>query len=135
MNVPAAAKLNLTLRTRQGLEEAQWLNRHKDLILRLARLETASIADALPKGFVQIVAGDTIAGLDLGGVIDFDKERARLKKEIDKAMAETGKIDAKLNNPQFVSRAAEDVVEEQRERREETEALARKLREALARLN
>lgn len=134
MNVPAAAKLNLTLRTRQGLEEAQWLNRHKDLILRLARLETASIADALPKGFVQIVAGDTVAGLDLGGVIDFDKERARLKKEIDKAMAEIGKIDAKLNNPQFVSRAAEDVVEEQRERREEAEALARKLREALARL-
>jgi valyl-tRNA synthetase len=134
MNVPAAAKLNLVLRTRQGLEEAQWLTRHRDLILRLARLETVAIADALPKGFVQIVAGDTVAGLDLGGVIDFDKERARLKKEIDKAAGEIAKIDAKLNNPQFVSRAAEDVVEEQRERREEAEALARKLREALTRL-
>jgi valyl-tRNA synthetase len=134
MNVPAAAKLNLSVRTRQGLEEAQWLSRHRDLILRLARLETAVIADALPKGFVQIVAGDTVAGLDLGGVVDFDKERARLKKEIEKAAAETAKIDAKLNNPQFVSRAAEDVVEEQRERRDETLALARKLKEALARL-
>jgi valyl-tRNA synthetase len=134
MNVPAAAKLDLTLRTRQGLEEAQWLDRHRDLILRMARLESAGIADAIPKGFVQIVAGDTVAGLDLGGVIDFDKERARLKKEIDKAVAEIAKIDAKLNNPNFVSRAAEDVVEEQRDRREETEALARKLNEALARL-
>jgi valyl-tRNA synthetase len=134
MNVPAAAKLNLTVRTRQGLEEAQWLNRHRDLILRLARLETAGIADALPQGFVQIVAGDTVAGLDLGGTVDFDKERARLKKEIERAAAETAKVDAKLNNPQFISRAAEDVVEEQRERREETLALARKLKEALVRL-
>jgi valyl-tRNA synthetase len=134
MNVPAAAKLNLVLRSRQGLEEAQWFQRHRDLILRLARLETAAIADALPNGFIQIVTGDTVAGLDLGGVIDFDMERARLKKEIDKAAGEVAKIDAKLNNPQFVSRAAEDVVEEQRERREEAEALARKLKEALGRL-
>jgi valyl-tRNA synthetase len=134
MNVPAAAKLSLTVRTRQGLEEAQWLARHRDLIHRLARLETSTIADAIPKGWVQIVAGDTVAGLDLGGTVDFDKERARLKKEIDKAAAETSKIEAKLNNPQFVSRAAEDVVEEQRERRDESLALARKLKEALARL-
>jgi valyl-tRNA synthetase len=134
MNVPAAAKIAMTLRAGQGSQEAQWLERHRDLILRLARLESASRADALPKGFVQIVAGETVMGLGLGAVIDFDKERARLAKEIEKTTSEIAKVDAKLGNPNFVSRAAEDVIEEHRERRVEFEALAKKLREAVARL-
>jgi valyl-tRNA synthetase len=39
-----------------------------------------------------------------------------------------------LSNEQFVSRAPEDVLAEQREKREEATALAARLQEAMARL-
>ena len=47
---------------------------------------------------------------------------------------EIGRLDAKLNNPAFVERAPEEVVEEQREKRDEYVALLAKVREALARV-
>ena len=70
----------------------------------------------------------------LGDVIDFAKERARLEKELKKAEEEIGRIDAKLSNEQFVSRAPEDVLAEQREKRAEYAATAARLKEAVARL-
>ena len=74
------------------------------------------------------------AGLPLGDVIDFAKERTRLEKELKKAQDEIARFDAKLGNEQFVSRAPEDVLTEQREKRAEAAALATRLSEAVARL-
>ncbi len=78
--------------------------------------------------------GEAVAALPLGDVIDFAKERARLEKELQKAEGEIARVDAKLNNKDFVSRAPEDVIEEQREKRAESEALSVRLKEALSRL-
>ena len=58
----------------------------------------------------------------------------RLKREIDKVGSEIRQLDAKLANEKFVSRAPEHVVEEQRERKSEAEAVAAKLEQALKRL-
>jgi valyl-tRNA synthetase len=80
------------------------------------------------------VVEESIAALPLGDVIDLAKERARLEKELQRAQAEIGKIDAKLDNADFMARAPDDVVEEQRERRTEAEGLAHRLREAVSRL-
>ncbi|MBP6010703.1 MAG: valine--tRNA ligase [Alphaproteobacteria bacterium] len=132
MNVPPSAKLPLTLKTGAG-EEAAWLAQHNELVLRLARLETATTGE-LAKGSAQIVVGQGTAGLALEGVIDFAKERARLSKDMQKAEAEIGRIDAKLGNEAFVAKAPEEVIEEQREKRAEYDAQRAKLAEALARL-
>ena len=61
-------------------------------------------------------------------------ERTRLSKERDRLKADVAKIDAKLANADFVKRAPEEVVEEQRERREAALARIAKLDEALKRL-
>jgi valyl-tRNA synthetase len=66
--------------------------------------------------------------------LDLNAERARLAKEIQKLDVEVGKIDAKLGNADFIKRAPEEVVEEQRERREEALTRKAKMEEALGRL-
>ena len=83
---------------------------------------------------MQLVLDEATVALPLAGIIDIDQELERLCKEIDKWGAEIQKLDAKLANQNFVSRAPEHVVEEQRERKAEAEALQGRLREALARL-
>jgi len=75
-----------------------------------------------------------IAALPLKGIIDLVAERARLDKELIRIEAELTRIEAKLANADFVRRAPEEVVETERERREEAQARREKILEALARL-
>jgi len=93
-----------------------------------------STAAAPPAGAVQLlVRGDTVA-LPLKGIIDLGAEKARLEREKAKAEAEINRIDAKLTNPDFIARAPEEVVEADREKREEAAARRAKIVEALERL-
>jgi valyl-tRNA synthetase len=133
MNVPPSAKIDLVL-TNASPQSKELLERSKDVILQLARLAKATAADTLPKGSAQFVLGEATVGLPLGDVIDFAKERARLEKELKKANDEIARFDAKLSNEQFVSKAPEEVLTEQREKRAEAIATAARLKEAVARL-
>jgi len=65
---------------------------------------------------------------------DVTAERARLEKEMAKADADIARVDAKLGNANFVARAPEEVVEEEKEKREEALARKAKIAEALERL-
>ena len=81
-----------------------------------------------------MVVGGEIVALQLQGVIDLAAEGARLAKEMAKADADIARVDAKLGNPNFVARAPEDVVEEEKEKRDEAQARKSKIAEALERL-
>ncbi len=133
MNVPAAATVPMTV-SGASAETAGRIATHGTVLKRLARLETLSTAERPEKGAVQIVVGEATYALPLAGVIDFAAEKARLARELDKTAKEIGKIDAKLGNAQFVAKAPEEVVEEQRERRAEFVALKAKTEAAIARL-
>ena len=102
--------------------------------MTLARLDSAETASAIPKGSAQFVLEEAVVALPLGDVIDFAKERARLEKDLKKAEEEIARFDAKLSNEQFVSKAPEVVLTEQRENRAEAAALALRLGEAIKRL-
>jgi len=65
---------------------------------------------------------------------DVNAERARLAKEMAKADADIARVDAKLGNANFVARAPEDVVEEEKEKRAEAQTRKAKIAEALERL-
>ncbi len=133
MNVPAGAQLPLVLVGVDAATRAR-AERWNDALLRLARLSSVTFAADSPAGAVQIVVRGVVAALPLAGVIDMAAELNRLNKELAKAQDDIARVDAKLGNPDFIARAKEEVIEEQRERREVAEARAGKIREALARL-
>ncbi|MFP5515648.1 MAG: valine--tRNA ligase [Alphaproteobacteria bacterium] len=131
MNVPPAAQIELKLKDPNAVSLKR-LDTHRDLILRMARLSSAEpLQGDVPKSSVQAVLDETTLVLPLEGIVDLDKEKARLSKEIDKLTGEIKKIDAKLSNEQFVAKAPEEVIEEQRDRREAADQARDKLQKAL----
>jgi valyl-tRNA synthetase len=106
-----------------------------EAIRRLGRAtEVRALEGAAPKGVAQVVVGEATVMLPLADVIDLGRERARLEKERAKAEGEARKIEAKLGNPDFVARAAAEVVEENRERLEASKAEIGRLEAALGRI-
>ena len=134
MNVPAAAKIPVLLKD-AAPATAERLDTHRELIRTLARVSDISVTTAdAPSGSAQAVLDEATVILPLKDVIDLDKERARLGREIDKLAGEIAKIDKKLANEQFIAKAPADVVAEQRDRRTEAESSRARLAEALDRL-
>ena len=120
MNVPPASEIACEVRGADD-DTVGWIAGHRDAILRmarLARLEVKSNGQAAAEQSVQIVVGSATFLLDLAGLVDFAKERARLEKDIGRVEGELAKIDAKLSKPDFIAKADPAVIEENRERRE-----------------
>jgi valyl-tRNA synthetase len=133
LNVPPSARIPLLL---IGADPAisKRLEDRQELIDRLARLEYSTTADEAPKGSVTFVLRGATAALPLEGIVDFAAEAERLKKEVAKLEGEIKKTEAKLSNADFVARAPEEVVEENRERLEEAKSARTKLADSLAQL-
>jgi valyl-tRNA synthetase len=131
MNITAAIPLVLAGASDETQARAQ---RWAEFIKRLARVSEISSAPSAPQGSVQLVVRGEVAALPLKGVIDLATERARLDKEMAKADTDIKRIDAKLDNQKFVSNAPEEVVEEEKEKREQAIGRRAKFVEALERL-
>jgi valyl-tRNA synthetase len=108
--------------------------RWNDVVRRMARLADISFADQAPEGAVQLLVRGEVAALPLKGVIDLSAEKARLDKELAKAEADIKRVDAKLGNEKFVANAPEEIVEEEKEKREAAVARKARIVEALERL-
>jgi valyl-tRNA synthetase len=133
MNIPPATALPLVL-VGASPQVHQRAQRWTEFVQRLARVGEISFADTAPRGAVQLVVRGDIAVLPLKGVIDLAAERTRLAKEMAKCDADIARVDAKLGNPNFVARAPEEVVEQEKEKREEALMRKAKIAEALRRL-
>jgi valyl-tRNA synthetase len=132
-NVPAAAHIPLVL-VSPSAEAQSRLAIWDETIRRLARLSDISFADRAPPKSVQLFVRGEVAALPLEGIVDLAAEQGRLQKELLRLDADIARIEAKLGNADFLRRAPEEVVDEQRERKEEAEEKRRKIGEALSRL-
>ncbi len=134
MQVPPSVKTPILLKdaAAESLSRgAAWF----EAIGRLARAsELRALTGDVPKGVAQAVVGEATVVLPLADVIDLAAERARLAKERARAEGEAKKIAGKLGNADFVARAPEEVVEENRERLAAAEAEMARLDAALARI-
>ncbi|RMH49702.1 MAG: valine--tRNA ligase [Alphaproteobacteria bacterium] len=133
LNVPPAAQVPLVV-VEAGAEAAARLAANAALIGRLARVPEMIRADAPPRGAVTLTVSGAVLCLPLAGHVDLAAERARLAKAVTRLEREIAGLDAKLANPAFLSRAPEEVVEEQRRRLADARAEADRLRAALARV-
>jgi valyl-tRNA synthetase len=106
----------------------------EETIRRLARLSGISTAANAPPGAVALIVRGETAALPLAGIIDFAAEKARLEKEMARVDSDIARIDGKLGNDDFLRRAPEEVVEGEREKREQAAARRAKIMEALERL-
>ncbi|NOC93290.1 valine--tRNA ligase [Ruegeria sp. HKCCD6604] len=133
MRVPAGLYVPMLVTKIDAHGQAAW-DRNEALIKRLARIDSLTKADTLPKGTISIAAPGASFGLPLADIIDIGAEKERLEKAKGKLAKELGGLRGRLNNPKFVASAPAEVVEEAKANlaaREEEEA---KLNEALARL-
>jgi valyl-tRNA synthetase len=133
INIPPATLTSLVLAGASDETRAR-APRWSDVIKRMARLSDISFADRAPEGAVQLLVRGEVAALPLKGLIDLAAERARLDKEIAKADADIKRVDAKLSNEKFVANAPEEIVEEEKDKREAALARKAKILEAVERL-
>jgi valyl-tRNA synthetase len=119
-----------------GVADHVWerSQRWSEFIKRMAKISDVTRAPMFKPGTIQLVVRGETVGLGLSGIVDLAAERARLAKEMAKADADIARVDAKLGNANFVARAPEEVVEEEKEKREEAEMRKAKIAEALERL-
>jgi valyl-tRNA synthetase len=134
MNVPAGAKLTLLVKDASAKTQKD-LSLYQPIIAQMARIENVELITAEPpKGSVQAVVDEATIALPIADIIDLDKERDRLAKQIAKLEQNIDKLSAKLSDEKFVANAPEEVIAEQKTRVAEDQAARDKLSAALKQL-
>jgi valyl-tRNA synthetase len=132
LHVPVGLKCDLVATELSPAARAAW-ERNEALIRRMARVEGFSEGPA-PKGSIALAMDGAAFALPLAGLIDIAEEKARLSKALEKLGKEIGGLKGRLDNPNFVKSAPEDVIIEARANLEAREDEAAKVSAAIARL-
>jgi valyl-tRNA synthetase len=108
---------------------------NKDFILNLAKVSELDFSqkEKPKKAIAQVISGTQIF-LPVEGLIDVEREVERINKEITKVVKDIESSKKKLSNPDFLSRAPEEVVEKEKEKFEELSLRKQKMEEVLERL-
>jgi valyl-tRNA synthetase len=133
VHVPVGLKADLVATSLTDEARAAF-QRNEALIKRLARVDQIT-EGAAPKGSIAVAAEGAAFAIPLEGLIDIAEEKSRLQKGLDKLMKEIGGLKGRLDNPNFVKSAPEDVVMEAQSNLEARQDEAAKMQEALKRLS
>ena len=135
MNVPPSKKAQLTVSTleravfEQGIPFLKRLAYASDVTVE--GVADAGSDDAMTaQGMVTVTTHAARLFMPLAELVDLEKEKARIEKELKKNRAELDKLEAKLGNPGFVNKAPAHVVEAEQDRAEKLRALLAKLEES-----
>lgn len=130
MNVPPSKKAKIILVTEEK-EIVTLFDESKLFFLRLAYGSEIEFSEKIPEEHAQmvsIVAGGVQVYLPMKELIDFEKEKERLKKEYAKAEKDLDFVMKKLSNESFMAKAPQQVVDAEN-------AKADKLKELIAKLS
>src|SRR3569623_1503437 len=133
--LPPAQNVNVELRIAKDAPR-DVITRYKDFLSRMARV-TATITTSggdIKDAVKTLVGSDIEIVMPLGGLIDPATEKSRISKDISKAEKEIATLEKKLGNADFLARAPEEDVAEQKARLAEENARRQRLQDALATL-
>ncbi len=133
LNVPPAARPDLLIVDATD-EQRRVLADNAGVIAQTLRVATITDVGAMPAGAIPLVVGGLTLGLAVADLIDLPAEKSRLAKEIAAHAADIERTAKKLANPDFVARAPEEVVEENRERLAKAESAKARLETMVERL-
>ena len=133
MNVPPSRKSHLIIVT----DKAKAFADGEKFICKLAYASAISVTSELPEttdGMVSVITDNARMFMPMAELVDLEKEKARMEKELASARKQLDGQIAKLSNEKFVSRAPEAVVNAEREKKAKLEALIENLEESLKNL-
>ncbi|MBN1277063.1 MAG: valine--tRNA ligase [Deltaproteobacteria bacterium] len=133
MNIKPSVKVNAVVDLADA-EQVEILERNLEHIKSLARVNDISISSGVPKPEASATAlfEHNQVHVILKGLLDFEEERKRLKKEIKKVENELGVSDKKLSNRGFLEKAPDEVVQEVRDKVETLRSRLSKLNQNLS---
>ena len=131
MNVPPSKKARLTVVTDQTAVFELGI----PFLKRLAYADAVEIVTEAPSdagAMVSAVTHEARMFMPMSDLVDMEKEKARMEKELGKNKAELDKLESKLQNPGFINKAPANVVAAEQERAEKLKSLIAKLEEQLS---
>jgi valyl-tRNA synthetase len=116
MNCPPGKEIKVIFYGQEG--ELGFLREQQPYLRALARVGSADYLSSgdRPKGTATAMVGSTEIYLPLGDLVNLDEEKARLGKEVGKIEGELARVQKKLDNRDFVSKAKEDVIQKERDK-------------------
>jgi len=132
MKVPPAQKISARLIVPKDAKKA--FEEMSGYLGKLAGVEQVTVtaeAGEIPKNDVHIVCEGVEAVIPLSSLIDPEKEKARLQKEIERVSSDIARANAKLGNEGFLAKAPQNVVDEEKAKLALAEDMLGKLRERL----
>ena len=133
MNVPPSRKAHLLIAT----DKKAAFEAGRDYICKLAYASEVTVLDAAPEstaGTVSVVTDNARMFMPMAELVDLEKEKARIEKELQNAQKMLQAQIGKLSNQNFVTRAPEAVVNAEREKKTKLEALIENLKLSLENL-
>ena len=133
MNVPPSRKAHLIIAT----DKKAAFEAGRSYICKLAYASEVSVMDTAPEGsvgMVSVVTDNARMFMPMAELVDLEKEKARIAKELSNAEKQLAAQIGKLSNQNFVTRAPEAVVNLEREKKAKLEALIENLKASLSAL-
>ena len=134
MNCPPGKEVKVIFRGER--EDLSLLYSQEPYLRSLARVSSAEYLTGgdPPKGAATAVVRAIEIYLPLGDLINLEEERSRLNKEVRKIEEELSRVQSKLANQEFLSKAKEAVVFKERQKAEQYAEKIRALSGSLKRL-
>lgn len=133
MNVPPSKKAKIIIvptdDKRPAMEDGK---EYFKSLASASEVEIQDSKDGIPEDAVSVVIDGVELFIPLDELVDFEKEKERLNKKRDKALAEIKRVEGKLNNPGFVNKAPAKLVEEEKAKKEKFEEILHTIEERLA---
>jgi valyl-tRNA synthetase len=135
-NIPPGKQLPVYIRT-ENEHDLKWLS--TNFIHEVQSLAKIKYPTILKAGDEEPLAATTLVGemevlVPMAGIIDKDKELARLNKEIERLQKDVSRVEGKLKNPKFVDNAPADVIAKEQEKMDAAKSAASKLLEQVEKI-